>query len=90
LSAWQCDRILCGGGKPTTCLPFVVRMGIFEMLMINDELREMIVTRKSAGQMQEVARKKYGLQLMREDGWNKVRLGLTTIDEIVRVTQAVL
>ncbi|GIK15528.1 MAG: general secretion pathway protein GspE [Planctomycetota bacterium] len=66
------------------------RMGIFELLMINDELREMIVTRKSAGQMQEVARKKYGLQLMREDGWNKVRLGLTTIDEIVRVTQAVL
>lgn len=66
------------------------RMGIYELLMINDEMREMIDNRKSAGQTQDVARKKYGRQLMREDGWNKVRLGLTTIDEIVRVTQAVL
>jgi len=65
------------------------RMGIFELLMIDDELREMVVQRKSATQMLHVARRRQDLKLMREDAWNKVRLGLTTIDEVVRVTQAI-
>ena len=63
------------------------RLGIFELLMINDELREMILHRKSAGELLEVARRKHGLKVMREDGWLKVLNGHTTIDEIVRVTK---
>lgn len=63
------------------------RFGIYELLMITDELREMIVTRKSATDMLIVARRN-GLKLMREDGWDKVRQGLTTLDEIGRVTKS--
>jgi len=62
------------------------RLGIFELLMVTDQLREMIVQRKSATDMQHVARKK-GLKLMREDGWSKVLKGMTTVEEVVRVTK---
>jgi general secretion pathway protein E/type IV pilus assembly protein PilB len=62
------------------------RLGIFELLSVNDEIREMILQRKSAGDIQNVA-KKQGLHLMREDGWAKVLKGMTTIEEIVRVTK---
>ncbi len=62
------------------------RLGIFELLMIDDEIRVMIVDRKSAGDIQDVARGK-GLKLMRDDGWAKVRKGITTVEEVVRVTK---
>ena len=64
------------------------RLGIFELLMMNDELRELVVKHASATQVLEVARR-YGLKLMREDGWAKVRRGLTTVHEINRVTKSV-
>jgi general secretion pathway protein E/type IV pilus assembly protein PilB len=62
------------------------RFGIFELLHIDDELREMIVHRKSATEIQDVALAR-GLKLMRQDGWSKVLQGLTTVEEIVRVTK---
>ncbi len=62
------------------------RMGIYEILRVDEEVREMIVERRSAGEMQNVARSK-GMELMREDGWAKVREGTTTIEEINRVTK---
>ena len=61
-------------------------MGIFELLHIGDELREMILSRKSAGDIQEAAREN-GLKLMREDGWAKVLKGYTTVEEVMRVTK---
>ncbi|MHC4609765.1 MAG: GspE/PulE family protein [Planctomycetota bacterium] len=60
----------------------------FELMMINDELREMVVKHASATEILVVARR-YGLKLMREDGWAKVRRGMTTIEEIDRVTKSV-
>jgi len=62
------------------------RIGIYELLNIGDDLREMIVTRKSAGDILEAARAK-GLELMREDGWAKVKEGITTVEEVTRVTK---
>jgi type II secretory ATPase GspE/PulE/Tfp pilus assembly ATPase PilB-like protein len=61
-------------------------MGIFELLHVDDRLREMILQRKSATDILEVARRDE-FKLMREDGWAKVRKGMTTIEEIVRVTK---
>ncbi len=62
------------------------RLGIFELMMIDDQIRELIVHRKSAGDILEAARAT-GFRLMREDGIAKVREGITTIDEIVRTTK---
>ena len=62
------------------------RLGIFELLVIDDEIRELILHRKSATEMLAVARRQ-GLKIMREDGFNKVIKGITTMDEIARVTK---
>jgi general secretion pathway protein E/type IV pilus assembly protein PilB len=63
------------------------RLGIFELLMMDEELREMVVQRASAGRIQQLALK-HGLKLLREDGWLKVRAGLTTPEEVLRATKA--
>jgi general secretion pathway protein E/type IV pilus assembly protein PilB len=62
------------------------RLGIFELLMMNDELRELVVQRASAGRVREAALRN-GLRLLREDGWDKVRAGYTTPEEVLRVTK---
>ena len=61
------------------------RLGIFELLRIDDEIRELIVQRASAGRIRDVA-EAHGLKLLRTDGWRKVRAGQTTLEEVVRVT----
>jgi type II secretion system protein E len=62
------------------------RRAIFELMILDDELREMVVQRKSASQMLPVARRN-GLRLLREDGWRLVRRGLTTPEEVLRATK---
>ncbi|MCG3136677.1 MAG: Type II secretion system protein E [Phycisphaerae bacterium] len=63
------------------------RLGIFELLTFSDELRELVVQRASANILLKEAVRN-GLQLLRHDGWDKVRAGLTTIEEVLRVTKA--
>ena len=63
------------------------RVGIFELLVFNDELRELVVQRASANILQQAAQRG-GLRPLREDGWDKVRAGLTTIEEVLRATKA--
>jgi general secretion pathway protein E/type IV pilus assembly protein PilB len=64
------------------------RLGIFELLHMTDEMRDLVAKRASATQILEIARSN-GLKLMREDGWAKVRRGMTTLEEINRVTKTV-
>ena len=62
------------------------RSGIFEFLEIDDDIRKLILEKRDSNIIKEVARKK-GMRTLREDGWLKVRQGLTTIPEVLRVTQ---
>jgi general secretion pathway protein E len=63
------------------------RTGLFELLVLTDQLRETIVGEPARGQMEAIARAG-GMLSLRTDGWAKVRAGLTTIEEVLRVTQA--
>ena len=65
---------------------FKGRMGIFEMMELNDELRTLILGKADAVQLTAAARRN-GMRTLREDGWMKVPLGLTTAEEVMRVTQ---
>ena len=65
---------------------YVSRMGIFEMMELNDEIRQRIMNREDAGQLTLAARRN-GMHNLREDGWMKIRDGVTTVDEVMRVTQ---
>src|SRR3984893_10195024 len=62
------------------------RLGIFEMMELNEELRSAIMRNEDSGRITEIARRN-GMQNLREDGWNKVRRGMTSADEVMRVTQ---
>ncbi len=62
------------------------RMGIFELLIITDEIRDLILNDASSGEISaKVAGQ--GLLSLREDGLEKVKRGYTTIEEVMRVTQ---
>lgn len=61
------------------------RMGILETLVINDEVKDMIIQRASSYEIKELALKK-GMVTLREDALKKFALGLTTLDEVIRVT----
>jgi general secretion pathway protein E len=62
------------------------RKGIFELLLVNDELRALINQRASAGELRRAARR-HGMRSLREDGWRKVIRHETTVEEVLRVTQ---
>jgi general secretion pathway protein E len=70
----------CGGTG------FRGRMGIFEILPVTDKIRELILARADAGAIRASA-VEGGMVLLRDDGWEKVRRGMTTIEEVVRVTR---
>jgi general secretion pathway protein E len=65
---------------------FSGRRALYELLTLNDKLREMIVDRASATAMQNEARKS-GLVLMREEGWRLCREGFSTPEEVLSVTK---
>jgi type II secretory ATPase GspE/PulE/Tfp pilus assembly ATPase PilB-like protein len=62
------------------------RMGIFEMLIMDEELKQIIINKQDASTIRKVALKN-GMRTMLEDGLEKVKLGETTISEILRVSQ---
>jgi type IV pilus assembly protein PilB len=61
------------------------RIGIFEIFIINDEVRHMIYERVSAASLRQKARA-LGMRTLREDGLRKVMSGQTTLQEVFRVT----
>ena len=63
------------------------RTGLFELMVACEPIREKIMDRASSGSIMTVAVKN-GLRLLREDGWMKVRAGITTPEEVMRSTKA--
>jgi general secretion pathway protein E/type IV pilus assembly protein PilB len=64
---------------------YMGRMGIFELMVTGDTIRDMCVQRVSAVTIRNQALKE-GMITLRQDGWRKVLKGMTTIEEVARVT----
>lgn len=64
------------------------RMGIFEVLVITDDLRELILQKAAPMSLRDKARETQDMKSLREDGISKVLGGYTTVDELNRVTFA--
>jgi type II secretory ATPase GspE/PulE/Tfp pilus assembly ATPase PilB-like protein len=62
------------------------RAGIFELMELNEELRDLIMKGADASRLTDAARRN-GMHQLREDGWMKVKMGMTTAEEVTRVTQ---
>jgi type IV pilus assembly protein PilB len=72
-----CGR--CGGTG------FKGRIGLYEVMELSDEIRSMAIERKSADEIMQVAVDQ-GMRRLRDDGFDKVKQGVTSIAEVARVT----
>jgi general secretion pathway protein E len=62
------------------------RIGIFELAPVTDDLKQAIAHGASHAELRDLAREA-GMQPLRHDGWVKVQAGLTTVEEVLRVTE---
>jgi type II secretory ATPase GspE/PulE/Tfp pilus assembly ATPase PilB-like protein len=60
------------------------RLAIFEIFVMNNTLRELTMRRATAEELRKEARR-LGMSTMRDDGFRKVKLGITTIQEVIDV-----
>ena len=72
-----CDKCLNTG--------YSGRIGIFELLPLSDEIKRLIMTREDAGKIKAQGIKE-GMVLLHEDGISKVIDGITTLEEVMRVS----
>ena len=61
------------------------RLGIYELLIMNDEMRDMIIRNASTEELREAARRN-GMVTLRESGMESIFIGQTTADEVIRET----
>jgi type II secretion system protein E len=93
-SDFPMDRLEAAGGKLyrsvgcRSCrnVGFLGRMGIYELLVTTDRIRQLAHERASTWEMTRAAAEQ-GMVTLRQDGWVKVAEGRTTIEEIARVTK---
>lgn len=71
-----CDRCRQTGYKG--------RLGIYELMQINEELAELIVRRSPLSELKEAARSN-GMHTLQEDGFQKCKDGFTNVEEVMRV-----
>jgi type II secretory ATPase GspE/PulE/Tfp pilus assembly ATPase PilB-like protein len=64
---------------------FLGRTGILEYLPVDEDIRGEITSKSSTEKIKEVALEE-GMITLRQDGWNKVLQGITTVSEVLRVT----
>jgi type II secretory ATPase GspE/PulE/Tfp pilus assembly ATPase PilB-like protein len=63
------------------------RIGLFEIFRLNDDLHELVLKRESTRTLADCARK-HGMRTLGQSGWEKVKAGHTTLDEVLRVISA--
>lgn len=62
------------------------RSGIYELLVVDDEIRQLVLKNVDANTIKRTAMSK-GMYTLRDDGADKIIRGITTIEEVMRVTQ---
>ena len=82
LTGTICEPVGCEECRGTG---YAGRTGIYEILLVTDAIRQMIVERQSAADIKMHALE-HGMRTLRVDGWRKVLAGVTTLEEVLRVT----
>lgn len=62
------------------------RVGIFEVLQVSESIESLVIAHSSTSEIKQKALSE-GMSTLREDGWNKVVDGTTTVEEVLRVTE---
>jgi general secretion pathway protein E/type IV pilus assembly protein PilB len=81
------DLMLMRGSGCPNCrnTGFRGRTGLYELMLMNDRISQMIIDRAPLHEIVATGRQN-GLRLLREDGWTKVRGGMTTVEEVLTCT----
>ena len=74
------------GCEDCRTLGYQGRLGIYELLLVTEAIRPLVMNRAPASTIANEAIK-HGMRTLRVDGWNKVKAGISTIEEVLRVTQ---
>jgi len=83
----ETTRFMRGAGcEECRQLGYQGRLAIYELLVLSEALRPMVLSRTASSTIAARAIE-HGMRTLRDDGWNKVRNGITTIEEVLRVTQ---
>jgi len=61
------------------------RLGVFEIFPMSDKIKQLVMKKATDAELRRVAIRE-GMTTLREDAWQKVRSGLTTVEEALRVT----
>jgi general secretion pathway protein E len=77
------EAVGCDGCSGTG---YLGRIGIYELLPVTSEICKIILQRADANAIRNLAVEQ-GMRLLRDDGWDKVRQGVTTLAEVLRVTR---
>ena len=75
-----------GGCDRCTRTGYKGRRALFEVLDVDEDIEGAIVRRENATQIRNISLSK-GMKTLREDGWAKVFAGVTSVKEIMRVTE---
>jgi general secretion pathway protein E len=75
-----------GGCEQCAHTGYYGRAGIYELMIMDEDLRKLVLKNADSGQLREMARR-HGMKTLLEDGAEKIRQGITTIREVLRVTQ---
>ena len=82
LTGTICEPVGCEECRGTG---YAGRTGIYEILLVSDAIRQMIVERRSSADI-KIHALEHGMRTLRMDGWRKVLGGVTTLEEVIRVT----
>jgi type II secretory ATPase GspE/PulE/Tfp pilus assembly ATPase PilB-like protein len=74
-----------GQGCPACTRGYKGRVGIYEILSITSEITEMIFQNQPANALREAGRRN-GMHVLRDDALRKAEDGVTTLEEVIRVT----
>ncbi len=85
--ALEPGQALYAGGGCEACrnIGYRGRSGLYELMAMNEDIAQAVMRRASTPEVVRIARSG-GLRLLREDGWCKVRAGITTVEEVLKCT----
>jgi type IV pilus assembly protein PilB len=84
------DKV-CAGEGCDRCrnTGFAGRVGLYELLLLDDQLRDLIAANPNVAEFRRICVER-GMVTLRQDGFRKVASGMTTIDEVMRVTESTI
>ena len=87
LQGFESDKLFKGKGcDKCRKTGYTGRLGIYELLVMDDSLRDMVTANPDVTHFRKLCRER-GLVTLRQDGFDKVMKGMTSVDEILRVTE---